>query len=103
MGERFGTHIKEVVPPQMFLITDASKTESPVDICCLIMWEVPPGYILRKKKNRSVIVSDSWELNLKSEDKSLDARWDRHSTTPCRHCCTGLWQLPVVLLGFFLV
>lgn len=29
MGERFGTHIKEVVPPQMFLITDASKIESP--------------------------------------------------------------------------
>ena len=29
MGERFGTHTKEVVPPQMFLITDASKTESP--------------------------------------------------------------------------
>lgn len=68
VGERFGTHIKEVVPPQMFLITDASKTESPVYICCLVMWEVPPGYILREKKG-SVIVSDSGELNLKSEDE----------------------------------
>lgn len=52
VGERFGTQIKEVVPPQMFLITDASKTESPVYICCLVMWEVPPGYSLRGKKKR---------------------------------------------------
>ena len=69
VGERFGTQIKEVVPPQMFLITDASKTESPVYICCLVMWEVPPGYILRGKKKGSVIVSDSGELNLKSAGK----------------------------------
>lgn len=48
VGERFGKSIKDVVPPQMFLIIDASKTESPVYICCLVMWEVPPGCILRK-------------------------------------------------------
>lgn len=50
MGERFGSCIKDVVPPQMFLIPEASITESPVCICCLVLWEVPPGCILRGEK-----------------------------------------------------
>lgn len=46
--ERFGKSIKDAVPPQMVLIIGVSKTESPVCICCLVMWEAPPGCILRK-------------------------------------------------------
>lgn len=61
VGERFDKFIKDVVPPQMFLIIDASKTESPVHICWLVMWEVPPGCILRKMW---IIVPDSWDLSL---------------------------------------
>lgn len=53
VGERFGKSVKHVVPPQMFLIIDASKTESPVYICCLVMWEVPPGCVLRKKNRET--------------------------------------------------
>lgn len=60
--ERYDKSIKDVVPPQMCLIIDASKTESPVYICCLVMWEVPPGYILRRKW-RGIIVPDSWEFS----------------------------------------
>lgn len=45
VGERFGKSIKDVVPPRIFLITDAAKTESPIYMCCLILWEAPPGFI----------------------------------------------------------
>lgn len=46
----------------MFLIIDVFKIEFFVYICCLVMWEVFFGYILRRKW-RGIIVLDLWEFS----------------------------------------
>lgn len=55
----------------------------------------------KEKKIGKLIVPDSWEFNLRLEDRRHwvgEAKCD-----PWRRCHTSLWQLPVALLGFFLV
>lgn len=74
------------MPPHIFLIADAAETESPVCMCCLVLWDAPPGFILKGGEQKSLFqihgihgvpdsgsMKDSWVVKVKCDPLEISS------------------------------